>query len=131
MGGSGQRGPRPFVDPTGRSAPGPSGQESGHQPRRDSCPTDFAAEVTDIPEEMQDRAAAVEEGTALNIELREGDPAFLLDADILGWLATNIDEVTQCLKAGWTYQAQVDQNAQSPAGALIRTTVRGQAPAST
>jgi hypothetical protein len=136
MGGSGSGG-RPYVDPTegrGPGAPpdgpkgGGSGQGSGGGPPTAGCPTGFSAEVTDIPEEMQDGAAAIATGTTLPIRLRDGDPVFLIDDEVLGWLATNIEEVTRCLEAGWKYSAEVTDVEPASAGPVITTTVSGEAP---
>jgi hypothetical protein len=136
MGGSGERGPRPHRDPIGPapspppmphdSGPGDEGSGSGRG--NSPCPTDFPAEVTDIPQDMQARAAQVPRGVTLPIVLQDGDPAFILDGEIFGWLATNIDEVTACLTAGWTYHATVQRNTNGPAGAVIETLAIGTPP---
>jgi hypothetical protein len=77
---------------------------------------------------MQTTAAGVVVGTELPIELREDDPAFLLDGEILGWLADNIEEVTECLQAGWRYHGIVRANQSTPTGAVITTNVFGTPP---
>jgi hypothetical protein len=104
------------------------GQESGGPGRKDACPSDFPAEVADIPAAMQARAAGVVVGAELPIELHDDDPAFLLDADVLGWLADNIEEVTECLQAGWRYHGIVRANQSTPAGAVITSDVFGTPP---
>jgi hypothetical protein len=108
----------------------PEGQESAPSPRTSGCPDDFRAEVADIPFEMQAAAGQVSVGVELPIELREDDPAFLLDGEILGWLAVNIEEVTECLQAGWRYHGIVRANDATPAGPLILTQVHAQPPGS-
>lgn len=96
-----------------------------------SCPTGFEAEVVDIPAARQDAAAGVTVGTALVIALdAENDPAFMLDGSVLGWLAVNIEEVTECLQAGWRYEGTVESASPSAAGALIITRVRCHPPVS-
>jgi hypothetical protein len=142
MGGSGQPRPRPTQrsattgetpdrTPSAARGDGPGtrvGQESGGGGRKDACPSNFAAEVTDVPPELHDVAGGVGINTELLIELREGDPAFLLGEQILGWLAVNIEEVTQCLEAGWRYRGIVRSNDPTPAGPVILTQVTGSPP---
>lgn len=133
MGGGG--GGRPYTDPTAPRVPtppveqpGPGGGGGGASTAASGCPEDFSAEVTDVPEARHPEALGLDPGATLPIELRDGDPAFLLSGDILGWLATNIEEVTLCLDAGWTYEAEVVAVSDEPSGPLIRTRVRGRAP---
>lgn len=146
MGGSGE--PRPHSSPGSTPPRGPvhrepappspasgaegtsSGprQESGDASRKAACPSDFLAEVTDIPQEMLASAGALEKDGELPIELREGDPAFIFDGQTLGWLAVNIEEVTECLRAGWRYLGIVVSNESSAAGPVILTKVLGMAP---
>lgn len=129
MGGSGQPGPSPRRPAAGRGETGAGrGQELGDAERKDACPSDFEAEVTDIPQAMRVAAEGVAVDTTLPIELREGDPAFLLDDQVLGWLAVNIEEVTACLEASWRYRGIVRANQTTPAGPLIVTQVVGTAP---
>jgi hypothetical protein len=103
-------------------------QESGDAGRKHACPSDFPAEVTHIPEEMQATAAGIAVGSDLSIALRDEDPAFLFEGEILGWLADNIEEVTECLQAGWHYRGIVRANQSTPAGAIITTQVFGTSP---
>jgi hypothetical protein len=79
---------------------------------------------------MQEAAAGVIVGAELAIELRDDDPAFLFDGELLGWLAVNIEEVTECLQAGWRYRGIVRESHPTPGGQLILTQVFGGAPAS-
>jgi len=107
-----------------------SRQESGTSGRRNACPSDFPAEVTDIPEAMQAAAAGIAAGIELPIELDGDDPAFMLAGEVLGWLAVNIDEVSACLRAGWRYHGTVLHNQPSPAGPVIMAQVFAAAPTS-
>lgn len=79
---------------------------------------------------MVEAAQTVAVGDVLAIELREDDPAFILDGAVLGWLADNIAEVTVCLEAGWRYDAEVTEATDSPAGPVIKVRVHAHAPAS-
>jgi hypothetical protein len=84
--------------------------------------------VTDIPQPIQSAAEEIAVGAELPIELREDDPAFLLDGELLGWLAVNIEEVSACLQAGWRYHGTVRDNQSTPAGPVILTQVFATAP---
>ena len=123
--------PRPSVPPGADSPSGVGvgpGQELGESGRKDACPSDFPAEVTDIPQAMQEVAAGIAVDDVLPIELREGDPAFVLEGQLLGWLADNIEEVTECLRAGWRYHGIVVANQSGPTGAVITTRVLAEPP---
>jgi hypothetical protein len=107
-----------------QGAPAGGGGGGGHGPDV-GCPTDFPAEIVDIPEDRQDDAANLAVDQELAIELdSDGDPAFMFGGSELGWLAVNIEEVTECLQAGRAYRARIDRNTSTPAGALIITTVK-------
>jgi hypothetical protein len=104
------------------------GQEGGRRGRKEACPTDFPAEVSDIEQDRLTAAGDIPTGAVLAIELVGEDPGFLYEGELLGWLAVNIEEVTQCLGAGWLYRAEVRSNTMSPAGAIILTHVTGSGP---
>ncbi len=109
----------------------PEKETSGAE-RTYGCPSDFAAEVADIPRGMEAAAADLTSGSELQIELRgePEDPAFLLEGEIVGWLAVNIEEVTECLRRGWRYGAVVKRNEASAGGRLIIAQVYGSGPGS-
>lgn len=107
-----------------------AGEEGGQRARKNACPTDFPAEVSDIEQALHARAGEISPGAMLPIELVGEDPGFLHEGELLGWLAVNIEEVTACLLAGWRYQGEVRSNTPSPAGPIILTQVTCSAPGS-
>jgi len=138
MGGSGESGPprsspatrrdehrrdAPLASDGSSSLGAGPGQDLRNAYRKSACPSDFPAEVTDIAQAMQGVASGIAVDAALPIELREGDPAFVFEGQLLGWLADNIEEVTECLQAGWRYHGIVVANQSTPAGAVITTRV--------
>jgi len=84
--------------------------------------------VSDIEEGLFETAAAIAVGARLAIEIVDEDPAFLHGTERIGWLAVNIEEVGECLRSGWSYEAEVLSNNPSPAGPIILTNVTCKAP---